>query len=63
MNATGTHRQQCAAITNGCMSAIVWEGRNSEEERYRFLTLKGWSLDHGKWVCPMHTVHHAGATS
>ncbi len=45
------------------MSAIVWEGRNSEEERYRFLTLKGWSLDHGKWVCPMHTVHHAGATS
>jgi hypothetical protein len=50
------HHQQCAAITNGCMSALVWESDVTFVDSYaeRFLTLNGWWVDHGKWVCGLH---------
>lgn len=47
------HRVQCAAITKGCLSALVWEGAGDGINRHT-LELNGWRLDHGKWVCGHH---------
>jgi hypothetical protein len=57
------HRQQCAAITNGCTAAIVWEelGRDSLH-RDSVLKANGWRLDHGRWICGGHEVQRPAHT-
>lgn len=47
------HRIQCAAITNGCMSVLLWEDHLAYPN-VRQLELNGWWLDHGRWVCANH---------
>lgn len=52
-------RVQCAAITNGCLSALIWETDTPSSRAdapmtqadLRHLELNGWRLDHGAWVC------------
>lgn len=53
---TYTHRHQCACIGNGCMSALVLESPQPgwDEHSERALTLNGWRLDHGRWICGNH---------
>ena len=52
------HRIQCAAVTNGCHSAIIWHSTTAEDlidEVGRGLLLaNGWRLSHGLWVCARH---------
>lgn len=56
-------RIQCAAITNGCMNAIVLpvprgfdiSRPDAEPPRYaHLLAMNGWHLDHGRWACGAH---------
>lgn len=60
------YRLQCAAITNGCTSALVFEGEPSialdhldplvwsDRRAARLLALNGWHVDHGRWICGAH---------
>jgi len=53
------HRIQCAAITRGCLSAIVWDdaavvGVGEQTGMERLLSLNGWHLNYGEWVCGNH---------
>lgn len=51
-----THRVQCAVITRGCTSALVWTDRSEEitDHGRELLALNGWRLDHGQWICGGH---------
>lgn len=61
-----TYRLQCAAITNGCTSAIAFEGERNidvdhldplvwaDRRAARLLALNGWRIDHGRWICGQH---------
>jgi hypothetical protein len=62
-----TARLQCAAITRGCMSALVFPvGQNVDVHHLdmavavdrraaALLVMNGWWLDHGQWVCGHHS--------
>jgi hypothetical protein len=59
-------RIQCAAITRGCTASLTFDAppgvdayrlvREVPEDRRvgDLLTLNGWRLDHGRWVCGNH---------
>lgn len=48
------HHVQCACITTGCMSALVFENHSTDALDHRLLRLNGWRLDHGRWICGQH---------
>ncbi len=52
------HRVQCAIITRGCTSALVWSDTYSGDEISEYgkdlLRLNGWRLDHERWICGNH---------
>jgi len=57
-------RVQCAAITNGCASALVlplppgYVGRPDDNhlpaDIRHLLEINDWHMDHGRWVCGNH---------
>ena len=51
------HRVQCAAITRGCLGAFTWEDSDQEvsDRARRLLAANGWRLDHGHWICGLHS--------
>ena len=61
-----TYRLQCAAITNGCMNWLAWEGEPNvdidhldelvwpDRRTASLLRLNGWRPDHGRWICGHH---------
>ena len=68
----GYVRIQCAAITRGCQTALVYEddvapataspGDCISARGERLLQANGWWLDHGRWVCGNHERRLAGPT-
>lgn len=51
------HRFQCAAVANGCTSALVYESQSREidDAARRFLVANGWRRAAlGRWVCGSH---------
>ena len=60
------HRLQCAAMTSGCTSVLVFEADNAgidhlgrpagQGDRHvdGLLRAVGWRLDHGRWICGAH---------
>lgn len=44
------HFLQCAAVTNGCESQIMWED-NREDINAEWLRDQGWELQAGRWIC------------
>ena len=63
-----TYRLQCAAIANGCMNWLAWEGEPNvdvyrldelvwpDRRAAQLLRLNGWRLDYGRWICGHHVV-------
>lgn len=61
-----TYRIQCAAFPNGCLNWLAWEGEPNadiyrldelvwaDRRTARLLSLNGWRLDHGRWICGHH---------
>jgi hypothetical protein len=59
-------RVQCAAITRGCGSFLVFpveqdvdllgQATPGDREAHNLLTSNGWRLDHGRWICGLHPV-------
>jgi hypothetical protein len=55
-------RIQCAAITRGCMSFLIFEvppgfnldNLDADTGPGRILGMNGWHRDHGRWVCAAH---------
>jgi len=59
-------RLQCAAITNGCMSFLAFPlsvstgafdlptAVNRDHRALELLSLNGWHVDPGRWVCGLH---------
>lgn len=49
------HRQQCAAVVNGCKSVLIWESDRLDDVE-RHLLLNGWrEAEPGDiWLCKNH---------
>jgi hypothetical protein len=66
-----TYLLSCAAMTNGCQSALTIDEVPDidlgeldllvpEDLRVRdLIRAAGWRMDHGRWVCGNHPAHRA----